>query len=280
MHVSSRILREQAEAAAQPTRAPTRAQIETHGRILAVGLDLLARYGRAALTTGRLAHALAISTSTFQRHFADIDTLLARLIAAELRRLTRLLAEIPAETPNRQAACRAAWFAATRRGAAHTRAHTLLIRDLALLPDDLRLPLERTRDALAAQLAGSLAPHCLALLNTPCFTQSQIETTLAALAAPAADAALPDRTASAPAHPRLSPSPETARGEVQHPAPPNRTATAKPAHHPPSRHGQPAGGLVMMPSQYPRPRGVMAFPARPPASPPLSAPGETPRHPC
>lgn len=194
-----RHLRLHAENVAKPAHPPTQAKARARERIRAVALSLLAAYGRANLTIGRLALALDMQPGTLRRHIVDLDLLLADLIGEELRRLSSLLAAIPRDTPNRPAACRAAWLAATRRLGAHTEAHTLVVRDLALLQDDLRAPLEQTLGVLAHQLAGPHGAKCLVLFANPCFSAEEIETIVAALPAAATAELVPSVPVTAPA---------------------------------------------------------------------------------
>lgn len=227
MEPCARRLRHHADAVVKPD-APTRHQSRLREKILTVGLSLLAAYGRASITASRLALALNIQTSTLRRHFIDMDELVAELIMEELRRLSTLLAAIPADTPDRQAACRAAWLAATRRLGSHTEAHTLVVRDLPFLPDDLRAPLEHTLLILGRELAGDHAEDCLALLALPRFGGQVIEAMLAALPAAAEPPGpVPDTAASAPPPEAASaPPPEAAS------LPPEAATSAPPATEP------------------------------------------------
>lgn len=217
MQIPLRILRAHAEAQNMPIHPPTPRQLETRRRIVALSLSLLAEFGRAALTTGRLAEAMAIGLPTFRRHFADIDALLAHIIGTELARLHALIAAVEAPPERLHAARRAAFRDATRAGDALTPAYRLVALDLALLPEDLRIPLEATRAALGAALAGPHGAQALALLETAGLTQTEVETILAGLAPPVAAQAAPQNRAEAAPENTPQPAP---RGAAE-PVPPS-----------------------------------------------------------
>lgn len=205
MLIPLRIVRADAEDLDTPRR-PTHAEIQAKERIRRLGRNIIGNYGRAALTTARLAGGLNMSLSTFRRHYADIDALLAELIADELRRIARLFGNVPQDAPDRQAACRAVFLDATRNLGALAEGYRLIVRDMPLLPEDLRLPLERSLAVLGARMAGPCAGKCLALMAVPCLSAAEIEHAVRGLEP-------------SPAHETMSPEPDPAPCPEREPAP-------------------------------------------------------------
>jgi hypothetical protein len=94
------------------------------------------------------------------------------------------IGNIPSNTPDRPAAHRAAYFAATRtyRGDL-TQSHLLLLHARRNLPPDLREPLEKLRDRLGEVMAPGHAEAALSLLDSSDFTPAEIEGMFATLIA-------------------------------------------------------------------------------------------------
>ncbi len=194
-------------------------------RILDGAQSIMATYGRAAIGLTAFALGMRMAPATIRRAFPDMDYLLAEILRRHLRAIVAALAEIPRDAPHRDQARRSAYLTVTRTPlGAPTEAHLLLIRDRHLLPPDEAAPLEALRASIGDILAGPHAIAALALLDTPELTQTEIETALAALTAPAA----PAHQARPAAKPRLvhpqhppqhAPAPHLPNGPPQHERP-------------------------------------------------------------
>ena len=185
MHISARILRNDASQMDRGAATLTARDIAQRDRIATVGMGLLARHGSHSVTMTAFAAALGHCVPTIRRHFADMDALLAYLLGQHLQFLAECLGAVPFG-PDRPAALRAAYLAATRSVMGGlTEAHLLLVRDRGLLPQDERDPVEDTLQGLACVLAGDLGPQILHLLDSPLFNARQIECMLQTLKAPA-----------------------------------------------------------------------------------------------
>ena len=185
MHISARILRNDASQMDRGAATLTARDVAQRDRIAAVGMGLMARHGSHSISMAAFAAALGHCVPTIRRHFADMDALLAYLLRRHLQFLAECLGAVPFE-PDRPAALRAAYLAATRSVMGGlTEAHMLLVRDRGLLPQDERDPVEDTLQGLACVLAGELGPQILYLLDSPMFNAIQIECMLQTLSAPA-----------------------------------------------------------------------------------------------
>jgi len=181
MPTPARIIRAEAENLSPPPPRTARQQ-QRHERIIAVGRTTMANHGPQNITMANFAVGLAICTSTLRRHFPDLHCLLAEIIKRHLLALANALGEIPLETPNRQAHLIKTYFNVTRTPMGGlTEAHLLLTRDLHLLPEDLRTPLEQTQLCIAALLGPDIAREAQALLDTPYLALPRIEAMLAPL---------------------------------------------------------------------------------------------------
>lgn len=183
--ISPRILRAQAEKLACRPRHLTAKEEARQQNILDTAQTLLARNGAYRITFAALCIALRLSRATLQFHFVDMDDLLGALIRRHLDNLSAQLAAVTAPDPARQAALRrAAWRKITRLpDGSFTEAHTLLVQNLALLPEDLRQEFAPAYAALGAMLCPHDAHAALALLDAPDVTLEKAETALAALGA-------------------------------------------------------------------------------------------------
>lgn len=185
MHISARILRNDASQMDRGAATLTARDIARRDRIASVGQGLMARHGSHSITMTAFAAALGHCVPTIRRHFADIDALLAYLLRQHLQFLAESLGAVPFG-PGRPAALRAAYLAATRSVMGGlTEAHLLLVRDRGLLPEDERQPVEDTLQGLGFVLAGDVGPQILHLLDSPLFNADQIECMLHTLNAPA-----------------------------------------------------------------------------------------------
>ena len=182
MHIPARILRNDAIRADRNPPIPSTRDLTTRDRIVDLGQALMARHGRHAISMTAFALALGHCTATIRRHFADLDALLAAILQRHLQRLSEALSEVPYDAPDRPAAMRAAYLAATRSAlGGFTEGHLLLVRDRHLLPDDELIPIEETLYGLGCILAGDHGTPAMALLDTPALGATQIELMLAAL---------------------------------------------------------------------------------------------------
>jgi AcrR family transcriptional regulator len=203
MHIPPRLLR--AHMDNRSHRSPlSDKQREREERILAATQTLIANFGRDALTIGKLALALRMAPATIRRHFVDIDSILAEILLRHLTALSRAIAKVAHDDPDRRAAQRAAYVEATRSGwGGLTEPHLLLIRERHTLPEDLAKPVEDMRQVIGDMLAGEQAAIALTLLDTPALQAPHIEAMLAAIAPQAA--APPPAPAPKPAAPAATP---------------------------------------------------------------------------
>jgi AcrR family transcriptional regulator len=179
----ARILRAHADALPNARRYRSAKERETEDHILQAAKPVLANNGRATTSFSGLAFAIRIPAGTLRRHFPDLDALLSELLLRHLRAIADELGRIPHNTPNSQAARRAAYLAATRSPyGGPTEGHILLLRDRHVLPPDLAEPLEKIRQSIGDLLAYPNGPAALALLDTPGTTPATIETMFDALA--------------------------------------------------------------------------------------------------
>jgi AcrR family transcriptional regulator len=228
MHLPARLIRAHADDTPGHRPALSPREQDRRDRILANALTLMAQYGRHSLTMAAFATGLRLSPAMVRRHFPDLDNLFAEILRAHLHAIAGAIGAIPPDTPNPQAARRAAYIAATRTASGNlTAAHLLLVRDRHLLPPDEAHSIEHMRGLLAETLAGPGGHAALVLLDAPDFQAPQIEAMLEAAAAhpataPAQHTAEPLQRA-APAH------------RPEPPKPPNTTfspAMLRSRHHP------------------------------------------------
>jgi AcrR family transcriptional regulator len=182
MPTPARILQATVDGLPNHRRRFSEKQRERQEYILTAALAVFARHGRAGLSMGAFGLALGMSPAAIRRLFVDLDTILAELLVRHLFAILRALTDIPADTPNRNTALRAAYLAATRTAEGRlTEPHILLLRERHSLPPDLATDIEATRDSIGEILAGADGAAALALLDTPGLAPSRIETMLAAL---------------------------------------------------------------------------------------------------
>ena len=183
MQTPIRILRAHVDELPNARPVLSARELDHEDRILASARALMVRFGRASLTLHALALAMRLAPAAIRRLFPDLDSILAEIITRHLRAILRTFGDIPFDHPNRQAALRAAYVAATRNAYSGTiEAHTLLIRDRHALPPDLLAPIENHRDIIGSMLANEHIETTLSLLDNPFLQPSQIEAMLAALA--------------------------------------------------------------------------------------------------
>jgi AcrR family transcriptional regulator len=185
MHISPRIIRAEAEALGCLPKFLTDKQREQRDNILRLGRSILAKHGRDRVGFIDIAVGLNITKAALRRHFVDIDALLGNIILRHLRALVAELAKIPHDAPDRERKRRAAYIAATRTPMGGlTQDHLLLVRDLKLLPEDERIPLELLRDEIGRIVAGEHFELALELLDQPYFDANDVEAKLAPHTAP------------------------------------------------------------------------------------------------
>jgi AcrR family transcriptional regulator len=153
-------------------------------RILAESTALFARRSPALVTVAGLSREIGVSAHTIKRLYCDIEHLLGVILRNHLAALTAELKNIPANTPNRPAHCRAAYFHFIRGpDGAFTPEHVILTRYCRYLPTDEREPTEAMRAELAAHLgAGRLGTKAAGFLDSGVFSLNDIQQTMAGLA--------------------------------------------------------------------------------------------------
>ncbi len=184
MNIPARLLRASADRTIHPSPFLTPRERERRETIINAGRTVMAQFGRHAIKMSDFASAIHISPAAIRRHFADLDNLLATILREHLNAIAKALGAVPHNAPNRQAARRAAYLAATRTAlGAPSEAHLLLIRDRHMLPPDEQDSVEAIRDNIGDIIAGSQADLTLAILDTPQIHPSQMEAALAAMLA-------------------------------------------------------------------------------------------------
>ncbi len=239
--IPARLLRAHADDLPGTRHRLTDKEREQEKRIIAAGVSLFARFGRAGVTMGNFALSLRMSPATVRRHFADLDTLLAEILYRHLAALAAAIGEPVRQGDPTRAARRRAYLAASRTPySAPTERHLLLLRERHGLPRDLLQPIEDLRLQLGDMLAGDHAEAALSLLDTPSLQSPQIEAMLGTLAPmpeivavpdpiPLPAAASPPARSSAPAHDTRPPDTPAGRPHSQ---------SAPPASAAPPRHGR------------------------------------------
>ncbi len=175
MRIPVRILRATADNR-HPPPPPTARTREREERILAVNQTIMAEHGPETFTFADLALTLRIDRATLRRHFPDLESLLGKILRRHLNRVTRAVAEIHPDDPDRDKKRRSAYHNAT-----HTplgglnEAHLLLIRNREMLPDDLLPAIEASRLNIGSILAGPLGEQTLAELDKPGLDTTRIE---------------------------------------------------------------------------------------------------------
>ena len=192
MHISPRVIRAEAEALGCLPKFLTDKQREQRDNIQRLGRSILAKNGRDRVRFIDIAVGLNITKAALRRHFVDIDALLGNILLRHLRALVAEIAKIPHDAPDRDRKRRAAYIAFTRTPMGGlTQDHLLLVRDLKLLPEDERIPLEVLRDDVGRIVAGDHFEVALELLDLPHFDAAYVEAKLAAHMAPPRRAATP-----------------------------------------------------------------------------------------
>jgi AcrR family transcriptional regulator len=140
----------------------------------------MAEAGRHTITLTSMALALRMVRSALRHHFCDLDELLSEILHRHLARLAKIVGEAASyDDPDALRKRRAAYLAATRTALGGlTEAHLLLVRDRHLLPADLRSAIEAFRHDIARLVAGPLAEKALTLLDSPAWTEEEIEAAL------------------------------------------------------------------------------------------------------
>jgi AcrR family transcriptional regulator len=136
-----------------------------------------------------------MGAGTLRHHFVDIPALLGYLIRDHLRAIQAILAQVPGDTPDRPRQRRAAYLEFTRTPlGAYTDMHALMLNNLPILPDDVRVPLIDHRNQVATALAPpDQAGFVLSMIDNPLITPSRLEAAIGTRqdTRPAADEALP-----------------------------------------------------------------------------------------
>jgi len=182
MHISARIIRAEAEALGCLPKFLTDRERERRDNILCLGRSILAKHGRDRVRFIDIAVGLNLTKAAVRRHFVDIDALLGHIILLHLRALVAEFAKVPQNAPDRDRKRRAAYIAFTRTPMGGlTPDHILLVRDLKLLPEDERVPLELLRDEVGRIVAGEHFELVLEWLDQPYLDASNVEAKLAPL---------------------------------------------------------------------------------------------------
>jgi AcrR family transcriptional regulator len=177
MPTPTRILRSLAEELDPTMFDRTLRQECQFQRIMKVAPTLLTFWSGDRITFSALAIAMRMAPSTLRYHFVDIPALLGYLIREHLRAITTATAQIPHDAPDLLRRRRAAYLEFTRKPlGAHTLMHLLMLNNLPILPDDVRLPLVDHLNQIAANLAPpGQAEIVLALLDNPYLTARRVE---------------------------------------------------------------------------------------------------------
>jgi AcrR family transcriptional regulator len=211
--IPHRILRAEADDLYDRTQDWRPKTLKRHEYIRNIGLTLLARHGRARVTFKGLAAAVALSQQTLAMHFIDLDAFIEDILLNHLYTLAEAVTPIQGKTPAAYAARRQAWLAATRmEDGDFTPAHTILLRDRHLLPEDLFDEIDGAYQGIGEHLAPEnthAETDVLARIDRPTTTQANVESlfpaTPAKLAAPA-----PKPAPTRPPPPPRPPAPPTA----------------------------------------------------------------------
>ena len=199
--IPDRILRAEADELYDRTQDWRPKTHKRHEYIRNIGLTLLARHGSARVTFKSLARAVALSPQTLSMHFIDLDAFIEDLLLNHLYTLAEAVTPIQGKTPADYAARRQAWLAATRtEDGEFTPAHTILLRDRHLLPEDLVEEIDGAYQGIGAHLAPE-DTDALSLIDRRTTTKANVEALF-----PATPAKLPAPTAK-PAPARLAPPP-------------------------------------------------------------------------
>jgi AcrR family transcriptional regulator len=199
------------------------------------------------VTVGVIARSLRITRPRFFRLFGDIGELLHTLFVRHLRAISRAFGDVPAGTPDRGAALRAAYLRATRTAmGTPTPLHYLWMRERRRLEEDLQAALKPMHDLIARQLAPpDVSPEAVIdLLDLPSMGPAWVERLIQALPTEDAWLSFPDRNTAEPAPP--PPPPET----------PCAGAAALP--------GNPAALAFVLSAVPPRPSGFADLLGHPP----------------
>jgi AcrR family transcriptional regulator len=185
MHISARIIRAEAEALGCLPKFLTDRERERRDNILRLGRAVLAKHGRDRVRFIDIAVGLNLTRAAVRRHFVDLDALLGDILRRHLRALIAELAKIAQNAPDRDRKRRAAYIAATRTPMGGlTPDHLLLVRDLKLLPEDERIPIELLRDEIGKIVAGDRFEAALELLDLPYLDANDVEAKLGRPTAP------------------------------------------------------------------------------------------------
>jgi AcrR family transcriptional regulator len=176
-------------------------------RIIAIATAFIARFGRARLTPRILAEAMCISPAALRWHFADIDALIGEILRRHLNQVIEALTAIP-EGPHRAAAMRQAAEAARSENGVTVPAYTVLLEQLAALPEDLRVDIEALNHRINA-LLGTVPDIRSAPVPTPAASQTT---------------RLPQTTHQPPSSPHLRPGIPTPPHRMNTPPPLSATA--------------------------------------------------------
>ena len=220
MQTPARILRAQACDIDPALNDLTTREIAQRDYILKLGQALMARNGPHAMSFTSFAHAMKMAPTTLRKHYCDLDALLAAILRRHLKAIATALGALPRDTPDLPKARRQVFLEATSSGfAALSPAHHLFARYYHTLPADEREPIETTWFGLAELLAPGHGHRALALLDASLFSPAQVETMLAALAAPSAAAPPPE----------IQPKPEPEPEPQAQPQPQPQPITLRPA---------------------------------------------------
>jgi AcrR family transcriptional regulator len=185
MPANPRLLRARADALAGGKPPLTRRQQQHHERIMGLAPALIAEFGLHNLTFAMVALALRISPAAMRHHVIDLYDLLGQILLDHLAYIADILDGVPATIPDRQAAARAAYYAATRVDDAHlTVPHYLLVSARFALPEDLLDQVQARIDKIGVAVAGDIGCKALAVLDDPAYNLAEVEMSLHALTAP------------------------------------------------------------------------------------------------
>ena len=175
MRTPLRILRREAQDRRHPA-PPSARDLEREALILDEAEASIARHGWHYLTFNDLAASVEMSPHTLRRHFADIESVLERLLFDHLMAISKAMSQVSPTAPEAPRLRRAAYLKATRHPlGGPSRCHHILLMHQSALPDDVLVPLETLRRTLGELLAGAQGEFALNLLDQPYLAHDMIE---------------------------------------------------------------------------------------------------------
>ena len=162
-----RLLRAEADAFDPDPPELSPRQQRRRERILTLAPILLASHGLTAISFTMLAFALRLDRATLRFLFPDIPALVGEVLTRHLTNILQALAALPPSIAGAEQKRRDAYRALTRTPHGNfTPAHTILLRDLADLPEDVREPLQYLNAQIPLLLARENGAEIRATLDS------------------------------------------------------------------------------------------------------------------